>query len=385
MIDCSDFFEALKNRNLAFFTGVPDSLLKDICACISDNTGPGNNIIAANEGNAVALAAGYHLATGEIGTVYMQNSGQGNAVNPLTSLADPDVYGIPMLMIIAWRGEPGGKDEPQHLKQGKITLEMLDTLNIPYSVLPEDTMGSGKVLDRAVGYMGDKKAPYALIVRKGIFGPYVTRDVDMPTGGLMKEEALKLVVGSVGERDVIVSTTGTTSRELFEHRKEIKEGQGRDFLTVGSMGHASSIALGIALRKKERDIYCLDGDGAAIMHMGALAVIGDQCPQNFRHIIFNNGAHDSVGGQPTAGFRIDFPAIAMACGYKAAFKAENAEEIVEKMSLLREIDGPALLEIRVRKGSRKDLGRPSVSPVEGKKAFMDFLFEKDKDRQSPEG
>ena len=179
---------------------------------------------------------------------------------------------------------------------------------------------------------------------------------------------------------MIVSTTGTTSRELFEHRKELKEGYGRDFLTVGSMGHASSIALGIALQKPERDVYCLDGDGAAIMHMGALAVIGDQCPRNFRHIIFNNGAHDSVGGQPTAGFRIDFPAIARACGYKAAFKAETGAEIEEKMSLLRGAEGPVLLEIRVRKGSRKDLGRPSVSPAEGKKAFMDFLSEGKKNR-----
>ena len=257
---------------------------------------------------------------------------------------------------------------------------MLDTLNISYSVLPQDPGEAGKTLDKAVGYMRDKKAPYALIIRKGIFGPYVTRDGDMPAGGLIKEEALKLVVGRIGESDVIVSTTGTTSRELFEHRREIKEGHGRDFLTVGSMGHASSIALGIALRKPERDIYCLDGDGAAIMHMGAFAVIGDQCPRNFRHIILNNGAHDSVGGQPTAGFRIDFPAIAMACGYKAAFKAETTAEIEERMSLLRGIEGPVLLEIRVKKGSRKDLGRPSVSPVEGKKAFMDFLFGNNKGR-----
>jgi len=380
MIDCLDFFEAMKDKNLVFFTGVPDSLLKDICACISDNAGPENNIITANEGNAIALAAGYHLATGEIGAVYMQNSGQGNAVNPLTSLADPDVYGIPMLMIIGWRGEPGEKDEPQHLKQGKITLELLDTLNVPYAVLPKEPKKAKKVLGGAADYMKDKKAPYALIVRKGVFGTYVQRSGDVSAGGLLKEEALKLVVGRIGKKDVIVSTTGTTSRELFEHRKKLKEGHDGDFLTVGSMGHASSIALGVALRKPERDIYCLDGDGAAIMHMGALAVIGDQCPRNLRHIIFNNGAHDSVGGQPTVGFRIDFPAIAMACGYKAAFRAETPADIEEKMSLLRGADGPVLLEIRVNKGSRKDLGRPSVSPAEGKKAFMDFLSERKDNR-----
>jgi phosphonopyruvate decarboxylase len=373
MLEPKEFYEALVGKDINFFAGVPDSSLKDFCAYISDNINSSKNIIAANEGNAIALVSGYYLATGKIGLVYMQNSGQGNAVNPLVSLADPDVYNIPLLMIIGWRGEPGKKDEPQHLKQGKITLSLLETLGIPYGVLSENIEEAKKSLNKAVDYMREKKSPYALVVKKGSFEHYELQNKNKASYELSREEALKLVVDLLGEEDIIVSTTGKTSRELFEYREKLGQSHSKDFLTVGSMGHSSSIALGIALQKPMRTVYCFDGDGALIMHMGSLAIISSQAPKNFKHIIFNNGAHDSVGGQPTVGFDIDIPTLAKACGYKTVFKAETREEVRGKMNLLKESEGPVLLEIRVNKGARKDLGRPTTTPVENKENFMKFL------------
>ncbi len=375
MINCKQFYDKLTEKGIDFFAGVPDSLLKDFCAYITDNVSSENHIITANEGGAVALAAGHYLATGKIGLVYMQNSGQGNAVNPLTSLADPDVYSIPLLMIIGWRGEPGKKDEPQHEKQGKITLTILETLGINYDILPDDMEDAEKSLDDAVKYMTEHNAPFALVIQKGTFEPYALQNKVQTSYDLNREGAIKLVTNQLDSRDIVISTTGKTSRELREYRLELAHSLEKDFLTVGSMGHASQIALAIALRKPDRQVYCLDGDGAAIMHMGGLAIIGSKSPKNLKHIIFNNGAHDSVGGQPTVGFEIDFPAIAKTCGYKKVMSAEKTKDITEKIQQLRLCEGPALLEIKVNKGARKDLGRPTTIPVENKEAFMKFLKE----------
>jgi len=275
MISCKKFYDYLAKGEIDFFTGVPDSLLKDICAYVSDNAPQKRNIIAANEGNAVALAAGYYLATGKIGLVYMQNSGLGNAVNPLTSLADPEVYSVPMLLLIGWRGEPGVKDEPQHVKMGKVTLNLLETLGMPYRILDEDY--ENKIND-AIEYMKNNKAPYALVVKKGVFEEYKLQKKVKTNYELNREGAIKTVVQLLDEMDVVVSTTGKTSRELFELRDSNKQGHEKDFLTVGSMGHSSSIALGIALEKPNRNVYCFDGDGALIMHMGALSTIGNLKP-----------------------------------------------------------------------------------------------------------
>ena len=367
MINCKDFYNLLTKNGIDFFTGVPDSLLKDFCVYLTDNSN--NHVIAANEGNAIALATGYHLATGKIGLVYMQNSGIGNAINPLLSLADPEVYNIPMLLLIGWRGEPGKKDEPQHIKQGKITLDILDTLKIPYAVL----LNSIEDLEKKIN-ISDINSPYALVVRKGTFEQYKLQKEMGTNYELTREDAIKLVVYSLDKQDIVVSTTGKTSRELFEYREALNQGYERDFLTVGSMGHSSSIALGIALQKPDRNVYCLDGDGSVIMHMGSLAIIGQQKPKNFKHIIFNNGCHESVGGQPTAGFEIDFPAIANACGYKLALKVETVDEIKRGINSLKLLNrGPGLLEIRVNKDSRLDLGRPTTTPIENKEDFMKFL------------
>lgn len=374
MLNCGQFYNLLRENGIDFFAGVPDTLLKDFCAFVAGNVAPDKNIITANEGGAVALAAGYHLATGKIGLVYLQNSGEGNAINPLTSLVDPEVFSIPILVMIGWRGEPGQKDEPQHIKQGRITLNLLDALEIPYEILPDDFEMTRKSIEKATRYMREEDAPFALIARKGTFEPYeFPRTPTVNPSRLLREAVIKLVTDSLETDDIVVSTTGMTSRELFEYREKTGGGHGKDFLTVGSMGHSSQIALGIALSKPARQVYCLDGDGSVIMHMGALAIIGSQKPENFKHIVINNGAHESVGGQPTAGFTIDIPAVAKACGYNLALTTETAEDIKNKMKLLKEAKGPALLEVKVNIGHRPDLGRPTISPQENKKAFMKFL------------
>lgn len=373
MTNCEKFYELLKQKDINFFTGVPDSLLKSFCAYITDNVDPENHVISANEGGAIALASGYHLSTGKIGMAYMQNSGQGNAINPLVSLADSEVYGIPMLLLIGWRGKPEEKDEPQHIKQGKITLSLLDALDIPYKILPNSMEEIKEVLEEALNYMKEKNAPFALVVKKNTFEKYDLKNKTENFLELSREEAIKLVTSKLSDEDIIISTTGKISRELFEYRESIKQGHEKDFLTVGSMGHSSKIALGIALQKPDRQVYCFDGDGSVIMHMGSLAIIGQQNPKNFKHIVFNNGAHDSVGGQPTAGFNVDISTIAIACGYKQAWKAESEPEVIEKLNLMKSASGPVILEIKINKGAREDLGRPTTTPLENKKSFMDFL------------
>jgi len=373
MIKPEELFNLLKINNLTFYAGVPDSLLKDFCAYIRDNTEPKDNIITANEGNAIALATGYHLSTNKIGVVYMQNSGLGNCVNPLTSLVDKKVYSIPMLLIIGWRGEPGKKDEPQHIKQGEITLDLINVLGIKYKILSDNIEEVKIIVKKAINHMKNNNEPYALIVKKGTFESYELQNKKTNHFLLKREEAIKLIVPLLNEKDVIVSTTGKTSRELFEFRSKTINGNYKDFLTVGSMGHSSSIALGIALHKPNRQIFCFDGDGALIMHMGALSSISQLKPDNFKHIVFNNFAHDSVGGQPTAADIINISGIARENGYKLILKAETSEDIILAVNKLKKSIGPALLEINLNRGAREDLGRPTRTPLENKLDFMKFL------------
>ena len=372
MISPKDFINYLGENGIDFFAGVPDSLLKNICAYIADTQDESHNIITANEGGAIGLAAGYHLATGRIGCVYMQNSGEGNIINPLASLTDKDVYGIPVLLIIGWRGKPGVHDEPQHAKQGKVTLSLLETMGISYAVLEKDGDWKAQV-SKAVRHMAGTGEVYALVIEKDTFEPYVLEGPRLDFE-MSREEAIQMVAGSISDSDAIVSTTGMISRELFEYRAARGEGHEKDFLTVGSMGHASQIALGIALQKPGRRIWCFDGDGALIMHMGSMAIIAEKAPKNYVHVVFNNGAHDSVGGQPTVGLDIDIPAIAMAVGYKQAFSVTTKTGLHEVLSgILKDSEGPVLLEIKVRKGNRKDLGRPTTTPTQNKEALMDYL------------
>ncbi len=373
MIQPERFYQALASEDITFYAGVPDSLLKNLCAYITDHADPRNNIIAANEGGAVGLAAGYHLATGRIPAVYMQNSGEGNVVNPLMSLTDSDVYHIPVLLIIGWRGEPGVHDEPQHVKQGKVTLPLLDAMGIEHTTLADDEDEAMTQVRHAAERMRATGEAYALVIRKGTFAPYKLQHTVADESQLTREQAIQMVAGAMGSRAVAVSTTGKISRELFEYRAAEHQGHERDFLTVGSMGHASQIALGIALHQPDRPVYCFDGDGAVLMHMGALAISGSMRPANFYHVLFNNGVHDSVGGQPTVGYQVDLPEVAAACGYKTALSVDNADDLAEVLQDLADNEAPLFLEIKVKKGAREDLGRPTTTPVENKRALMDFL------------
>ena len=373
MIRPQFFYDTLAKYGITFYAGVPDSLLKNLCAYITDHADDRHNIIAANEGGAMGLAAGHYLATGEIPVVYMQNSGEGNIINPLASLTDKDVYNIPVLLIIGWRGRPDVHDEPQHVKQGKVTLALLDTMGVPYTVFSKEETKAAAQISQAVERMTTTKEAYALVIEKDTFDGYTLQNVVDNDLSLAREEAIHTVAAALGEKDVIVSTTGMISRELFEYRVSKSEGHERDFLTVGSMGHASQIALGIALEKTDRRVWCFDGDGASIMHMGSMAIVASKKAANYIHVVFNNGAHDSVGGQPTVGLGIDLPSIAKAMGYTAVHDVSTAEELNAALAEINNQSGPILLQIRVKKGNRKDLGRPTTTPIQNKEALMAFL------------
>ena len=372
MIRPEYFIETLRAEGIDCFAGVPDSLLKNLCAYITDHFDAAHNIIAANEGAAVGIAAGHYLATGRPACVYMQNSGEGNTINPLASLTDQEVYHIPLLLLIGWRGRPGVHDEPQHVKQGKVTTGLLNVMGINYEVLAKEEEQAGKQIAKAIKAL-QHKDPFALVIEKDTFEEYKLQKVEENPLTLSREEAIQTVAAAIGEKDCIVSTTGMISRELFEYRAAMSQGHERDFLTVGSMGHASQIALGIALAQPDRRVWCFDGDGAAIMHLGSMAIVANKAPKNYVHVVFNNGAHDSVGGQPTVGLKIDLPSVAKDVGYKAALTVENPADLQSALHEVKMQEGPSFLEVKVKKGHRKDLGRPTTTPIQNKEAFMTFL------------
>lgn len=372
MIRPEFFIEKLRENGVDCFAGVPDSLLKNICAYITDHCDAQDNIIAANEGAAVGIAAGHYLATGKPACVYMQNSGEGNIINPLASLTDQEVYNIPVLLLIGWRGRPGVHDEPQHVKQGKVTTGLLNVMGVNYEVLSKEEDKAEKQIAKAIKALQNKEV-FALVIEKDTFEDYKLKNVEKSDLTMSREEAIQTVAAALGENDCIVSTTGMISRELFEYRAAMNQGHERDFLTVGSMGHASQIALGIAMAQPDRKVWCFDGDGAAIMHMGSMAIVASKQPKNYVHVVFNNGAHDSVGGQPTVGLHIDLPAVAKAVGYKNTCSVDSKEALSEALKAVVVMEGPSLLEIKVKKGNRKDLGRPTTTPIQNKEALMDFL------------
>lgn len=367
------FYKQLSERGFDFFTGVPDSLLKDFCGYVADHHPAEKNIIAANEGTAVALAAGYHMATRKFPLVYMQNSGLGNTINPILSLVHPKVYKIPMLLLIGWRGEPGNKDEPQHMVQGKVMNSLITDVGISYEVMPDYEEGAAAALDLALFHLKNRGSPYAFLVRRQCFVKYDIKNPVVSDFPMSRENAIEHLTEKIGKYDVVVGTTGFPSRELYEMR--IKKGQSiqQDFYCVGSMGHASSIAMGIAIAKPSKKVYCFDGDGAFLMHMGAAAQIGARNIPNFRHILLNNGSHDSVGGQPTIGFDVNFSKVAEACGYKLVLTVTTKEELNAAMDRLNNVDGSVFLEIKLKRKTRKDLGRPKSEPKDNKELFMQFL------------
>lgn len=371
-----DFYGFLHQElQIQFFTGVPDSLLHPFISCLESECGsPDQHVIAANEGNAVGLAAGYYLACGQIPCVYMQNSGQGNAVNPIASLISRDVYGIPCVFVIGWRGEPGVKDEPQHKFQGKITLGLLELLDIPYTVL--DSACDICDLNRQLDYVKRelrKGSSFAFVIKKGALENEAANHVN--SYSMKREEIIEQIL-EIAREDPIVCTTGKASRELYELRVKRREGNSHDFLTVGSMGHSSSIALGLAMHKPGTKVWCIDGDGAALMHMGAMALIGSKKPGNLIHIVINNEAHETVGGAPTAARDIRFPEIAKGSGYEYAVVAEDKSEF--RRALLKAKCGNRLtfIEVKAALGARPDLGRPTVSAEQNKREFMKFIERK---------
>lgn len=371
MIDPVIFLKSLKALGIEFFTGVPDSLLSDFSGCLNDQVDSSKHIFSANEGNAIAIALGYHISTGKAGLVYMQNSGLGNAVNPLCSLADQEVYKIPMLILIGWRGEPGIADEPQHIKQGRVTLDQLKVLEIPHFIL-EAGSNTENILKAAVGEMWNRNSPVAIVVRGGTFSKYQASYANLIESELLRESALSQLLSLTNDHDVIISTTGKTSRELYELRDSIGSKQ-QDFLTVGGMGHTSSIAFGVSIGQPSRRVICLDGDGSLLMHMGSMPVIGKFKPLNFIHVLLNNGSHESVGGQPTVANIVNFEKLASAVGYSSYYQVNTIDKLKMVWSTIPMQSGPILLEIRIKNGSRKNLCRPDVSPEKCKVNFMSKL------------
>ena len=367
-MNVKDFVEIL---GADFWTGVPDSQLKALCNYLMATYGINgrHHIIAANEGNCAALAAGYHLATGKVPAVYMQNSGEGNIINPAASLLNGKVYAIPVIFVVGWRGEPGVHDEPQHIWQGEITLKLLEDMDIAAFVVGPDT--TREALAEQMARFRELLArgkDVAFVIRKGALtdAPKVTYENSFT---LRREEIIRHIAAASGD-DPIVSTTGKASRELFEIREAAGQGHGNDFLTVGSMGHASSIALGIALQKPEERVWCIDGDGAALMHMGAMAVIGAQRPANLIHIVINNGAHETVGGMPTVAGQADLTAVARACGYPSAVCVDSFEALDRALEAAKAAGSLCFIEVKSAIGARDDLGRPTTTALENKERFM---------------
>ena len=375
MVDPITFHNALAQSGIDFYTGVPDSMLRPFCACVAEHTKKERHIIAANEGAAIGLAAGSYLASGRPALVYMQNSGLGNAINPLLSLADMSVYGIPMILMIGWRGEPGVKDEPQHVAQGQATTSLLNAIGVEHYQLPNDTAEATTMLNELRKQTIKDNKPVAVLVSKNTFADYHADENDDEPMTLSRERAIELILNQIKPDSSVVSSTGMISRELYELRDHFKQNHDTDFLTVGSMGHCSQIALGIAVTNSNKRVICLDGDGAAIMHMGSMAIVGQASSANLLHVILNNGRHDSVGGQPTCGLEINFTTIAEGCGYQLVRSANDETELINALDAMSDLEGPLLLDVRIGAGHRKDLGRPEISPQDQKCNFMRHLLD----------
>lgn len=357
-----------------FYTGVPDSQLKALCNYLMNTYGIDKNhhIIAANEGNCTAIAAGYHLATGKVPVVYMQNSGEGNIINPVASLLNDKVYAIPTIFVIGWRGEPGVHDEPQHIYQGEVTIKLLDDMGINSYVIDKET---------SIDELENKMKEFSKILETGKDVAFVIKKgaleydekVKYENDNEMKREDIIEHIVKYSQEDPIVSTTGKASRELFEIRERNHQEHKYDFLTVGSMGHASSIALGVAINKPDKKIWCIDGDGAVLMHMGAMAVLAATCPNNLVHIVINNGAHETVGGMPTVASQIDLCGVAKSCGYKKVLCASSFEELDKVLEDAKTSNELVFLEIKSSIGARDDLGRPTTTAKENKERFTKFI------------
>ncbi len=378
MITSFELYNIFRKYELTFFTGIPDSTFADWMKFLAEQDNILlKNIIACNECESIAICAGYYLASGKIGVAYMQNAGFGKVINPLTSLCDPEVYSIPVLLMIGWRGEPGKLDEPQHKKMGRIMNLLLKDLEIPYAILPPDVKGIENEVIKAKNFMEKNKAPYALIIKKGIIKDVELREKSISKYEMTRESALKTIIDNFNQDEIIISTTGKISRELYEYREQLNEIHRKDFYMVGSMGCAASIGFAIALQKKERKVIVLDGDGALIMQMGSLATIGYESPSNLIHIVFDNESHDSTGGQPTVSPSLNIKEIALNCNYKNAEIVISKKQLIHELEKIKNIEGPSLLVLKVNQGSRKDLGRPKNTFIKLKNNFFTYLNKND--------
>lgn len=380
-MNCDVFLNILKlNLGVDFYTGVPDSQLKSLCDTLFVKFGLGKqHIIAANEGAAVGIAAGHYIATGKPALVYLQNSGIGNIINPVASLLNEKVYAIPCVFVVGWRGEPGIKDEPQHVFQGEVTIQLLELMKIKCFILSRETTQEeyADFIRQSKNDMAEGKS-IAVIVRKGALKSNLSANY-ANNNRLLREDALKTIITQSGERDIFISTTGKTSRELFEIRETFNQGHNKDFLTVGSMGHSSMIAMGIALNVPDRTVWCIDGDGALVMHLGSMLVLAKTDCKNLVHVVVNNGAHESVGGMPVAYGRVDLCTLAKKAGYKLCLSVTNQTELSDAIKKTQKYEKPCFIEIHTALGSRDDLGRPTTTPKENKEALMNYLIEGERD------
>lgn len=369
-----EFTEICKKYGFTFFSGVPDSTFKSWIKFLERENNGLTNIISVNECEAAAVCAGYHIATGNIGVLYMQNDGFAKTVNPFTSFCNPEVYSIPILLIIGWRGQPERKDAVQHRKMGEILVPLLNLLNIPFEIIPKDTEKIDDIFKKAKAYMVKNNRAFAIIIRKNIFQGLPSEN-KISDNMMYREDALRTVVDGLTGNEIIVSTTGKISRELLEYRIEKNKKTDHDFYNVGAMGCAQSIGLGIALNNKEKKVFVFDGDGSLLMQMGGITTIGHYHPKNFFHLIFDNNAHDSTGGQPTCSDTVDFAKVALSCNYKFVKTVATKKSLVKAIKEMRNVDGPAMIVVKVRRGARKNLKRPDRKLTDYKKDLMKTLME----------
>ena len=372
MIIVKNFIDFLKNNKISFFTGVPDSILRDFCTYLDNNINKSKHIVSANEGTALGIAAGYNLATNQIPLVYLQNSGLGNLLNPTLSLVDEKVYSIPVIILVGWRGEPGVKDEPQHITQGIVTEKIIRLIKKNIYILKGDQKKDFIGLKKKINHIKIKKKPLFVLVKKDSFKKIKQNNKNiLPKKNLLlRETAIEIIISKLGKKYRFISSTGIISRELYELRNKKRLKHDNDFLTVGSMGHASQIAFGIAMNSNKK-IVCLDGDGSILMHMGGMATIGDNKPKNLIHICFNNRSHESVGGQKTTSQIISFSDLAKVCGYRKVFGNINTEKkLKHTIEKIKKLTGPIFIECKIKKFHRTDLGRPKEKPIINKKKFM---------------
>ena len=380
MIQSQDFISACISHDYTFYTGVPCSFLKPLINYVTQCPNV-DYIAASSEGEAVGIATGAYLA-GNKSVVICQNSGFGNMINPLTSLNFP--FRIPLLLIITLRGEPHSNDEPQHELMGQITGELLNALRIPWVFFPTETEKIAMVLERAESEMARTGLPFALIMKKGSVGkinlPYgytknnqslVIPDGEFrskPENRMLRLESVKIIRDAFDDDDAFVATTGKIGRELFTLGDTKNQ-----LYVVGSMGCAAGIGFGIQYVKPNQRVVVLDGDGAVLMKMGTLATIGSNKPGRFIHIVLDNEAYESTGGQRSVSSTVDFCHIAAACGYKKCYRVDTYNDLIHAIHAVKENSGPSLIHIKVSRGSDSSLGRPTLKPFQVKERFMTFL------------